>query len=380
MSFRKRATKPQPGTATASGTNESVPALPPGVHTSTNSGAPVTSWGLHAIDIALGGGLPLGSLTVVIEDEPSTYHVPLCSYVTAQGIHSGHAVAVASFDRPAEELVNNLPAHVERNMPSDGPTPRTSDERRNVAQMEIAWRYQKNADPSLHIVSGEGMRSFAFDFDLSQTAELPKNAAVSRIGRGVSSSMDEVIEHLHAHLKMAAKRKLLSRIVVHGLSTSFVEDGKNPTLAVSKFLSRIRGFTRIFGAVAVVSCTKDIPHRTASVASDALVRIDSFGGRGAGIAGLGKEWLGVLIVNKTFRESRGLSLRGKGDVWVFKRGRRKYVMERATAAPDDEDMSTAVLEGKGKSVSNESSAKKAGEGMQAGMLCGAKTSTSGFEF
>lgn len=303
------------------------------------------------------------------EDEPSSYHVPLVSYVTAQGLYSGHAVAIAAFDRPASEFVARLPLRVEGAPSDERPAPP-----RDVQRMDIAWRYQNSMRPGSHVIAA-GIPGFACEFDLSQTAVLPKTAAVSCVGRGVSGSIEEVLAQLESHLKMAAQRKLLSRIVVHGLSAAFLDRWTDAAVEVSRFLSRVRAFTRVFGAVAVVSCAKDIPHRTASMSCDALLQIDSFGGRGAGVAGLGKEWLGVLIVHKTFRDRRGLSLRGRGDVWVFKRGRRKYVMERATAAPDDEEIS-AGHDKNGSGASHE----HADIGTHPGVLCNTKPSSSGFDF
>lgn len=378
MSFKKRAPKTSTGCNLAA--EDSTPALPPGVRASLSSGAllPVTSWGLQGIDFALGGGLPLGSLTLVIEDEPSAYHIPLLSYVTAQGIEAGHAVAIVAFDIPADDIVDCLPARAARQLPAERSGGVRGIERRGAPRMDIAWRYQKNADPSTHLVSGDGGRSFAYDFDLSQNMEIPNTAAVSRIGYGISRSLDEVLEHLQAHLDKAARLKLLSRIVIHGLSPTVAEGKDDIPEVIPRFLGRVRAFTRIYGAVAVVSCARGLPERTASIASDAMLKLDSFEGQGAGVAGLGKEWLGVLIVKKTFRDARGVSLRGKGDVWVFKRGRRKYIMERATAAPDEEDVADDLSENKS-DIGRELGSNGGDESIRRS-VCGVRPLSSSFDF
>lgn len=337
MSFRKRASAPKSDACLQSNTEDASFPLPPGVRPSATSGPPITSWGLRSIDTALGGGLPLGTMTIVLEDIPTSYHLPLCSYVSAQGIQAGHSIAVASFDRPAEQIISNLPACVARK--GGGVSgPGMGYQQKGGTQMKIAWRYQKNADPTAHIVSGDTAYSFAYDFDLSERADIPNNIAISCLGRGVSASLDELLDQLHQHLDKSAKRNLLSRIIIHGLSLANAGMSERPQEEITHFLCRVRALTRYFGAVAVVSCAEDVPYRTALVSSDATLKIDSFGGQGAGVAGLGKEWLGVLIVKKSFREGRAPCLRGKGDVWVFKRGRRKYAMERATAAPDEEEI------------------------------------------
>lgn len=378
MSFRKRSSVAKPGPKAQAAAQDATVSLPPGLRYSANSGAPITSWGLRSIDAALGGGLPLGSMTVVLEDEPTAYHLPLCSYVVAQGIQAGHSVAVASFDTPAEQLLKNLPACVKK-QPGDTGRAGIPLEQRNVTEMKIAWRYQKSADPTTHIVSGDTSRSFAYDFDLSETSDLPQNAAISCLGRGVSASLDALLGQLYSHLEKSARRNLLSRIVIHGLSLAYSGDSRNPADAVARFLCRVRALTRFFGAVAVVSCTEDVSYRAALISSDAAVKIDSFGGRGAGVAGLGKEWLGVLIVKKSYRDGRSPSLKGKGDVWVFKRGRRKYVMERATAAPDEEENGRPVPN-KEVHLPNRSASSTAHDAVGSNHLCGTRPDGSGIDF
>lgn len=378
MSFRKRTPASTPVPTLQDASNNATQPLPTGVRPSATSSSPITSWGFRSIDVALGGGLPLGSMTVVLEDHPTAYHLPLCSYVTAQGIQAGHAVAVVSFDSPAERLMRRLPAcmnnHAHRieGIGLRQQQPETTD-------MKIAWRYQKNSASAAQVVSGGSARSFAYDFDLSQSAPVPTNAPVSLLGRGISESLDDVLHQIRAHLEKSAERKLLGRIVVHGLSAAHSHKAASPSEAISSFLSRIKAFTRFFGAVAVVSCAADVSHRIAVVASDATLKIDSFGGRGAGVAGLGKEWLGVLIVKKSYRAGRLPSLRGTGDVWVFKRGRRKYVMERATAAPDDEDPVEVPPILDSQSTRKDSGSLRKRVAVNTG-LCSSRPDDSGIEF
>jgi hypothetical protein len=72
--------------------------------------------------------------------------------------------------------------------------------------------------------------------------------------------------------------------------------------------------------------------------SDVVLALDTFGGKGAGVVGLGSEWLGVMTVDKPFRPLGMFKSVPIGTgVWVFKRGRRKYVIEPAATAPDVED-------------------------------------------
>lgn len=364
MSFKKRLHAPQ-----GSKTSQNTP-LPDGVRISPNTGSPVTSWGLRPIDAAIGGGLPLGTLTILIEDHPSSYYRALCSYVIAQGIHSSHAVAIASFDQPSNFYVDNLPARVFSQSPFP---PSGSAPHRSAPHMKIAWRYQKNANPSTHITSGQALPSFAYDFDLSQHASIPSSAAISCLSHDIfSSSLTSLLEKLQMHLQNAASQNRLSRIIIHGLSTAY--QTSKPDIELAEFLCRLRFFARVYGCVIVATCPPDVPYRLLSVTSDALLKIDSFEGRGAGVAGLGKEWLGVLVVKKTFREACAPSIQGKGDVWVFKRGRRKYTMERATTAPDEADEADITEK------TQETSSSDRHNAMMGSKVCGMGPTTSKLDF
>lgn len=348
MSFRPRVPLSTVSEAQSSKDASQPRTLPPGVIPSSQSADLITSWGLRAIDIALGGGLPLSSLTIVIEDKPSAYHIPLVSYITAQGLANNHAVAVASFSIPPVSIIHSIPAKVDT--PSSGLTPhpgQTTSVNQSVpvADVKIAWRYRtSNSRPTL-VQPTSPLLSFTSDFDLSQSPKIPSNAALSCLPLNLSQTpYRTLLENISQHLQKASERRLLSRIIVHGV-TSVIHDHStqdlNPNehdISVEHFLSQLRTLTRVYGAVAVVSVAPDIPFHLARATADALIQIDSFEGRGAATAGLGAEWLGVLIVKKSYRYGLLPALRGRGDVWVFKRGRRKYTLERATAAPDDDQI------------------------------------------
>lgn len=317
MSFRKRLSSPSSTLNRRS--------LPPHVrHVSPNS-PPVTSSGLSDLDTLLCGGLPLGSLTIFQEDSPTSYFVPFLNYVTAQAIHNKHSLILVSFQTPADQLLKSLPAPAKTNA-------KVIPRPRDVPDMSIAWRYQKLASQRQDV----SFPATATPFDLSSEMEVSNLQAVSCLGRGISKDIQQLEQQILAHLQRAATDGKMTRLVVHGVSAALVDD-------VETFLGKVRGIMRMYGAVGVVSCTNDVKDRVCLVSGDAVLRVDSFGGRGAGAAGLGKEWLGAIVVRKGFGEGH-VSGKGRGDVWVFKRSRRRFVMERATAAPDEEEGGDLVEE------------------------------------
>lgn len=323
MTFRLR--KPLQASPSVESENISpLPRLPPGVIVSAQSGHPVTSWGLKHLDIALNGGIPLSTLTLVVEDSPSSYHIPLISYVTAQGIQHGHAVAIASFATPVHQIISSLPG---RSSTAD-----IQPLQRQVADMKIAWRYKPELKPDM-IGPKSNNTNFTHEFDLSVHADAPHpSAPVSCIPVSYDDDrLENLLKDISSHLTNAHKRHLFSRIIIHSLPSSC----KNEELI--SFVCRLRTLARRYGSIAIVSIPSHLPYHSLRAASDAILVLDSFHGLGAKVAGLGSEWLGVMTVKKSYRFGKGSAFPGRGDVWVFKRGRRKYTMERATCAPDDEE-------------------------------------------
>lgn len=55
------------------------------------------STGLADLDRLLGGGLPLGSLTLILEDEWSQHHATLLKYFLAEGAACGHVRTIPCY-------------------------------------------------------------------------------------------------------------------------------------------------------------------------------------------------------------------------------------------------------------------------------------------
>lgn len=141
----------------------SGPAPPVPRGTKPLSSAPsqlLTSWGVHSLDEILGGGLPLGSITLLMEDKVTSYAQVLNKYFIAQGLVAGHDLILVSADeRPSgilDSLMGVVQGRVEEELesddgdqPSGGPVPGSSSRvlgqiRRGGQddRMKIAWRYQ----------------------------------------------------------------------------------------------------------------------------------------------------------------------------------------------------------------------------------------------
>jgi elongator complex protein 4 len=315
----------------------------------------VTSWGSSGIDSALGGGVPLGSLVLLVEDAPTKHHEAFVRIFLAQGLAHGHALALAQQHTPPSSTFSSLPTARTR---SGIVTEPSAVSRPNLS---IAWRYSQTSartDRASEVDVQASLYRHAFDF--SEPSSLSPDAPVSFLGFGTSSCLDDLLTDIRAHLRSAETRRLFPRIVVSGLTPAYWSEAK---MRMNAFVHCLRVLVQRVNAVAVVSLPRCAYVDEIRREADIVLSLDTFDGRGAGVAGLGKEWLGVLVVEKPFRPHGAVKpMRGQADAWVFKRGRRKYVLEHAAAAPELDEGGSNEQSIKQPSVAKTSFAEQGGCG------------------
>ena len=76
----------------------------PGLH-----GQTLISSGLAEMDRLLGGGLPLGSIMLILEDEVSQQHLNILRYFIAEGVACKHSVCWLLPQEPPEGVAAFLP-------------------------------------------------------------------------------------------------------------------------------------------------------------------------------------------------------------------------------------------------------------------------------
>jgi hypothetical protein len=306
----------------------------------SSAGVAMTSSGIAGLDAAAGGGLAVGSLTLLVEDSRTTHYDALARLFLAQGLAHGHAVALAQQHAPASKSFATLPSP-RGYAPPGGQTRPASGGGGGAGGadgLNIAWRYAQ-AKASGTVAGTTSIDSTAATyrhaFDLSDTCAPPESAPVSHLGLGRSDRLSVLLRDVRSHLNSATRRGLLARLAVCGLVPSLwdVDTG-----SLERFLHLLRVQVQRSGAVALVTVPKDALSPQLVRESDLVLRLDTFEGRGAGAAGLGGEWLGTLTVAKRFSPLGSVkAVSRQTDVWVFKRGRRKYAFEPAAAAPEVDD-------------------------------------------
>jgi elongator complex protein 4 len=125
--------------------------LPLGSKLSTQNGQLLISSGISSLDEVLGGGLPVGSLNLVLEDQFTNYSSYLLKYFLAQGVsNSQPACLIGGEDR----FWSNLPGiyHYDR-IQATTPPKEQEPKKEESDDLKIAWRY-KNL-PNLNNINSD---------------------------------------------------------------------------------------------------------------------------------------------------------------------------------------------------------------------------------
>ncbi|KAJ4839759.1 Elongator subunit elp4 [Turnera subulata] len=145
----------------------SSPQTPPGVKCGPN-GTFFVSSGIPDLDKILGGGFPLGSLVMVMEDAEAPHHMLLLRNFMSQGLVHNQPLLYASASKDPRGFLGTLP----------GPSSTKDDKSRNhdVSEQEkglrIAWQYKKYFSDNQQIDgSRDGKQEFCNDFDLRKPLE-----------------------------------------------------------------------------------------------------------------------------------------------------------------------------------------------------------------
>ncbi|KAJ2340089.1 Elongator subunit elp4, partial [Coemansia sp. RSA 2618] len=258
---------------------ESQSKLPPGTRLNAHSAQLLVSTGVPSLDDLLGGGLPVGGILMVEEDRQTGYSNTLLSYFSSQSLAAGHKLCIVNADQEVS-LKTQLPGWAARSaVQADAPAKAVADE-----SMKIAWRYQnlprvdgdddsrrqKNSSSS----SAEALEiPFCERFDLMLRIQpsivdqaqvevldgdrLLRMAGAQKYGgdmyQCVLDHISSLVDGGFSSLKPVApntERNIL-RIEIGSLGSGFWQG--SDSLAILKFLHRLRGILRYSYAVCMLS-------------------------------------------------------------------------------------------------------------------------------
>ncbi|XP_036442766.1 elongator complex protein 4 isoform X2 [Colossoma macropomum] len=125
-----------------------------------------TSSGVTGLDRALGGGLAVGSLLLIEEDQTDSYSRLLLQYFLAEGVVCGHQLYLASARDHPDDIIQDLPLPIldDDVTPNLGELLPSADAQPPDA-MKIAWRYQNLPKVQTELASSS---RFGHYYDLSK--------------------------------------------------------------------------------------------------------------------------------------------------------------------------------------------------------------------
>lgn len=295
-------------------------------------GWPMTGMGVGHFEVAL------GTLCVLVEDEPTTFHRQFLSLFVAEGVAHNHALGLL----PGRALIERVPAnlrHAERDRECSGDA------------LRIAWRYRERPSQQAQY-SSSGSGSSVYDLSLyddtrrmlraldtlallDDTSEVHRFLAACRSRGDGSAAARLAIRSLHQYFAGDDHDDDDGDHDGHDADPSR-RDAQQLQRRLVRFCHRLRLGARLARAAVLVTVSK--AHVTPALlhVADHVIDVNTFGGRGTSAAGLG-DYAGLLTTLKAPRVP--VSLRpipcrqGTGVPYVFRRGRRRLHMEAAHEAP-----------------------------------------------
>eukprot|EP01029_Cantina_marsupialis_P028717 TRINITY_DN777918_c0_g1_i1.p1 TRINITY_DN777918_c0_g1~~TRINITY_DN777918_c0_g1_i1.p1 ORF type:complete len:322 (+),score=52.53 TRINITY_DN777918_c0_g1_i1:27-968(+) len=158
------------------------------------NGQTLVSSGLASLDKRIIGGYPLGSLTLIINDNYTTFSKSIMQYSIAEALESGHCVLACGNDEyKLAELKRNVPSIVAEKKSKEEP----EKKQKAAPNLKIAWQYKQYLTAGRSL-SGGGMRKvepFCHTFDLSSQRKETENMKTI-----CSDSLDDIICGIEEHL------------------------------------------------------------------------------------------------------------------------------------------------------------------------------------
>ncbi|GAX75423.1 hypothetical protein CEUSTIGMA_g2867.t1 [Chlamydomonas eustigma] len=150
-------------------------------------GQTLISMGLVDLDKLLGGGLPLGSLLLILEDAHSKQHLNLMKYFMAEGLTIGQKVAWLTSRPAAGGPGQFLPAEYTASSVSNAHKD-NDDEEGSRSELRIAWQYRKYIQQKSSAVTANPSSSSVGSSSVGYSIQSPDGGAKQQAAAGGSSN------------------------------------------------------------------------------------------------------------------------------------------------------------------------------------------------
>mmetsp|Transcript_32835 Transcript_32835/g.53271 ORF Transcript_32835/g.53271 Transcript_32835/m.53271 type:complete len:415 (-) Transcript_32835:2-1246(-) len=365
------------------------PTLLPGTRPSPFTAQVLCSSGLQTLDEILGGGVQIGSLFLLEEDENSRFFLSLLKYFIAEGVTTGHSVLLCSADAPPNAILCTTPQVILSSQTLSLQDEEEDKEGDDAQHLKIAWRYRKYLGSEItgSVPSPEqqqqapvvfapdmtrpslvgGGASFCHDFDLNspivaealaaaravtESVDVQSLVKASSSGEGQISS-NELFAVLYRRIAqfvaalgrqpIAARR--VGRVVIHSLASPFWPvshwSNENEQLGLYRFLQSIRMLMRTTpNCLCFVTMPSHLHSRSlvrkVQHSCDYVINMESFSGKGSGeaVPAEFQDIHGLLRIVKLAHINTLSPVLPDTLTYSFTQRRRKLKIEKLHPAPD----------------------------------------------
>ncbi|XP_035387927.1 elongator complex protein 4 [Electrophorus electricus] len=336
----------------------------PGTRPSVQNGQLIVSTGVTSLDYVIGGGLAVGTLLLIEEDQSDSYSQMLLRYFLAEGVVCGHELFLASAQDHPENIMQMLPSPIlDDNVSTDqGDRPPTPLHLHDPDAMKIAWRYQNL--PKFQTTFGSSL--FGHCYDLSKPMEqqvrqaakchtfyLPEEKTAAKESSHLTGPYAGLLQCIQALIQkegfdgsssQCTVRNVL-RVCLHSLGSALWGDdlccSESPTHyhALTTFLYALRALLRSSLSVAMVTVPSHLIQKRVIMEritklSDTTLTLESFQGSEKETNPLYKDYHGLLHIRQVPHLNCLLCAIPDTKDLAFKLKRKQFTIEKLHLPPD----------------------------------------------
>ncbi|KAL5735196.1 hypothetical protein ACOSP7_033057 [Xanthoceras sorbifolium] len=313
----------------------------PGLKCGPN-GTTFVSSGIPDLDKILGGGFPLGSLVMVMEDAEAPHHMLLLRNFMSQGLVHNQPLLYASPSKDPRSFLGTLPSPTS----SKDDKSRHSDSEQDKG-LRIAWQYKKYMGEH-HQNFDDDKQVFCNDFDLRKPLERHyfRGQRVDCVGIQDSTKLVALRDHCATFLAQFSRTEGSSscagRIAIQSLCAPQCEHS-NMEWDMLSFIKSLKGKLRSSNTVAVITFPPSLLSPSSSKRwqhmADTLLSVGAIPDEDKELARLlsgYQDMVGLLNVHKVARINTQVPVILEATTFSIKLHKRRFLtLECLNQAPVD---------------------------------------------